>query len=686
MTKTPPKDDAIWSRPASVLSRSRRRKRKSKKGPQSSPFQILFPEVHAWIKRGAPVRIVAVYFAVTLATLVVYAPLLWHEVVNLSGREFVRGNLHFTSGLTFANILWAFRSGYSGVWQPLTWLSYMRDFQFAGAGAAAMHLDNSLLHTANAVLLLFTLRWLTGSRWRSAFVAAIFALHPLNVEAVSLIADRNNLIGTLFFLLTILAYGQFLERGGRRRYVFMLLLFVLGLMASPAIVILPFLLLLIDYWPLERLASFAELRHLFVEKIPLFALSAGSGLVTFLVHKRSVDSSVFDTVSRNVRLDNSVLSCGRYLRRIFWPNDLVALYPYRQSFEPRTILAVGIVLVFVTIGVIWLRRRKPYLVTGWLWFLGTLLPVIGLVQIGASAMADRYAYLPAIGIMIGVTWALADLFASLRLPGVVVASAVTTIICVCLLKSVFQLGYWKDTTTLLQHSIRIDPENYLALERLGDELVRRSQLDKALVCFNQALRLRPNRPFTRAESATILYSLGRTSEAAAQYQEALRMILPLRHRMTRSDRSRAASVMNDLAWIRATAADPQLRDPGASLQLANASIELSGDDTKAAQYGTLAAAQAENGQFKTAAATARRGLLLAQARGKRSLAEAIRQCLIRYESRRPVRQFSKRAVDRQNAVSQSGHLELDGSVSPIWSEQDDRSPPRGASHSKGWNR
>ena len=615
------------------------RKRPGERQRRENPLIALFPEFHSWLREGAQVPLLWIYVALALLTLLLYLPSAWHDFIALADYEYVRDNSHVASGLTWGNFLWAFRTGHTGMWQPLTWLSHMRDCQIFGVSPAAQHINNVLLHTCNVLLLFFALVWFTGDRWCSAFVAALFAVHPLNVESVAWIAARNDLLGTLFFLLTLMAYGQYLERRGTGPYLLLLLIFALGLMTSPILVTLPFVLLLLDYWPLGYFEIGLGLRRILYEKVPLFALSALFCVITFLVHKRNDALSIFDSVSFSRRLANVPLSYARYLGKIFWPANLAIPYRYDQTVTAATLWGAIILLILVTAGALYFGRRKRYLVTSWFWFLGTLVPMMGLVQIGAQSMADRYAYIPSIGLLIGIAWGCADLFSLRPISQRIIAGLTAALILACIIKTSFQLTFWNDTERLMQHSIRVDPNNYLAFEALGDEFQRQKRTNEKMASFESALQIAPERAFTRTKVAITLSLSQHPAEAAAQYEIALRSILPLVQRMGTADRSKASDVANNLAWIRATALDPKLRDGAQALQLAKRSIEWSGGAGDAVQLDTLAAAQAQAGQFDAAAATARRALDLARASQPPQLASEIQRHIALYEMGQPYIEF-----------------------------------------------
>lgn len=647
--------------------------RRNWKEPQPGPLTVLFPEVHAWFRSGAPIRTLWIYIGLAFFILVFYAPVLGHDFISLADYDYVRDNPHVATGLSLGNVFWAFRTGHTGIWQPLTWLSHMRDCQIFGLSPGWQHFNNVLLHALNALLLFFVFSWFTGERWRTAFVVALFAFHPLNVESVAWIAARKNLLATSFLLLGLLAYGYFLEQPGRHRQILLISIFTLGLMTSPIIVTFPFLLLLIDYWPLGRVQLGWKLRELLVEKIPLFAISVIASVVTLLVSKKAGDLSIFDAVPFPSRLANALLSCVRYLGRIFWPANLFLPYRYDQSYSALSLWIVGIALSAIT-GVVICFRRKPYLATGWFWYLGTLVPVLGLIQIGPESMADRYTYIASIGIFLGLTWACADLFSRWPVSQRALAWVGAALIIMCVVKTSFQLRSWENTETLLKHSLKLDPRNYLALEKLGDEFLRQKRFDEAFSCFEGVLPLAPNHPYARATLASILYSRGRGVEASENYEKALGIISPSLDRLRLSDRNKVAVVMNNFAWLRATMPDSKLRNAEESLRLAKQSVALTSPPS-AVQLGTLAAAQAENGQSTTAVATARQALNLAQAQQQSDLAAMIQKSITAYEGGRSIRQLPRSAETAKNTPSASESSDIDLLSLPLWISQTQGAKP-----------
>jgi hypothetical protein len=336
----------------------------------------------------------------------------------------------------------------------------MTDCQIFGVNPGPPHLVNALLHSANALLLFLMLLRMTGFLWRSLVVAALFAFHPLHVESVAWVAERKDVLSTFFWFLTILAYQSYVKQTSLRRYALVALFFTLGLMAKPMLVTLPCVLLLLDYWPLKRLHSLAGLWRLFWEKLPLFALSTASCFITFYVQKTGGAVVALEYLPLLPRLENALLSCCRYLAKTFWPDQLAIPIPYGNVYSvPIAVFMAGIVLVILTIAIIRLGNRHKYLQVGWFWYLGTLAPVIGIVQVGTQGAADRYTYIPSVGIFLLVTWGLAEVFLRWHVARSLITALAVTVLSLCAVLTSYQLGFWRNSVTLFQHSLMINPEN-----------------------------------------------------------------------------------------------------------------------------------------------------------------------------------------------------------------------------------
>jgi tetratricopeptide (TPR) repeat protein len=473
--------------------------------------------------------------ALAAITFVVFGQTLGHEFVNFDDNHYVYDNPMVARGLTFKGIVWAFTSIQADNWHPLTWLSHMLDCQLYGLHPGGHHLTNVLLHTATVITLFLVLRQMTGALWRSAFVAAVFAIHPLRVESVAWVAERKDVLSGLFFMLTIAAYVCYVRHPRVWwRYGSVLLLFALGLMCKPMLVTLPLVLLVLDYWPLRR----AELPgKLAMEKLPLLALSIGACVATFLAQAGAMRS--MDLFSLPFRLGNALLACSVYLGQMVFPAGLSVFYPYRRDGLPTgEMVLAGMLLVGFSAVAWWQRRRQPWLLSGWLWYLLMLLPVVGIIQVGAQSHADRYTYLPQIGICLAVTWFVGSVTVPVALAGVtpgsprakkvfgetlalpIIAVAILAILMVSASK---QAAYWRNNERLWAHALACTTGNEVAHYYLANELLRKGQTEEAINHFQSALRIRPDYAMAHNNLGNAFFREGRTDEAISQFQAALEL-------------------------------------------------------------------------------------------------------------------------------------------------------------------
>ncbi|MCS6851435.1 MAG: tetratricopeptide repeat protein [Gemmataceae bacterium] len=431
-------------------------------------------------------QLLLVGLGLALATVATFAPCLGADFLEYDDPDYVTANPHVCSGLSLDNVRWALTATDAGNWHPLTWLSLQVDAQIFGLRPWGFHLTNVLLHAANTVLLVVVLRRLTGCLGRSAMVAALFAWHPLRVESVAWVAERKDVLSGFFALLTILAYGWYVERPHARRLALVGGMFALGLMAKPMLVTLPGLLLLLDVWPLERLSR-APLRGLVVEKIPLFLLVVGACALTLHAQRQGGAVKPLDSWPIGQRLANAAVAYVAYLGKAVWPVHLAVLYPHpRDRLGMGEVWGATLLLLALTAAALTLVRR-PYLLVGWLWYLGTLVPVIGLVQVGEQAYADRYTYLPLIGVFLAGVWAVADGVTGVT-PRAVLAGAILT---ACGLLTFRQATYWRDTVTLWEHTVAVTECNPVAHRNLGLAYLRRGRWDDAEGQLQAALALDP---------------------------------------------------------------------------------------------------------------------------------------------------------------------------------------------------
>ena len=483
-----------------------------------------------------------------LATLALYNPVVHNGFTNLDDDFYVTHNPHVIAGLTWSTVKWAFTSYDAANWHPLTWLSHALDCQLFGLNPVGHHYVTVLLHATNAVLLFLLLEGATGLTWSSLMVAALFALHPVNVESVAWVAERKNVLSMLFFLLAMHAYGWYVRRGGVKRYVVVAGLFALGLMAKPEIITLPFVLLLWDYWPLHRMgggsvlsSQFADLREkpaenapatgalvprsfsfLLLEKIPLLLLAAGSAVITVLA-QRSGDAlrTLNGEFSIRARIGNVVVSYVRYLGKAFWPQRLAALYPHPGNALPTwEILASAALLLFLSAFVLRWRNRR-YLLVGWFWLLGTLVPVVGIIQVGVQAMADRYAYLSYIGLFVGVVWGIAEIARMRRIPAAWLAVPAVLVLATLGAVSRRQISYWHDSETLWRHALNVTKDNYRAHDGLARALAKEGRSEDAIAEFKAAQDLREYNASAVLDLGVYEQLHGHIREALEQYKRSV---------------------------------------------------------------------------------------------------------------------------------------------------------------------
>ena len=467
-----------------------------------------------------------------VATLAVYYPVKHFSFLNYDDDLYVTENVHVQSGLDWDTVQWAFTTRAAYNWHPLTWLSHALDFQLFGLNPAGPHVVNLLLHTLNVLLLFWVLLRATGFAGRSAIVAALFALHPINVQSVAWVAERKNLLSMLFFLLALGAYRWYAEcvrQGSRRnigRYLVVAMLFALGLMAKPQVITLPLVLLLWDYWPLERISSPAgvaaspparTLSWLVMEKLPLFALSAASGVITLLVHR----GGSLRWLPLSMRIANAIESYTRYVKLAFWPSGLAAFYPHPET--PLTAWEVLAAFLFLSVAT-WLvigERRHRYLLVGWLWFVITLLPMIGILQVGAQGMADRYAYLPFIGLFLMIVWGVADWAARRHVPAKWLAAAGIAVLIALSVVTHRQLDYWHDSVALWTRNLEVTRGNYLAEVNLGAALVQRGEVSEAMQHFRAATVIDPMDPIANMYIGRYAQTQNNLPEAIEAYQKVI---------------------------------------------------------------------------------------------------------------------------------------------------------------------
>ncbi len=461
------------------------------------------------------------------AVWVVFGQTLQHGFINFDDDVYVYENAQVSQGLSLGGIVSAFGHSVNFNWHPLTMLSYMLDYQLHGLEAGGYHLTNVLLHGAAAIVLFLVLRRMTGFLWRSAFVAAVFAIHPLRVESVAWVAERKDVLSGLFFMLTLGTYVWYV-RDPRRwfRYVAVVFFFALGLMSKPMLVTLPFVLLLLDYWPLNRFTTTVNgpklssvTSRLILEKIPLLALSAAGCLVTLATQEK-----IIAPLPLSLRVSNAGVACATYLRQMVYPGDLAAYYPFKEEGLPLWEVALSLLLLVLisALALRW-RRTRPWLLVGWLWYLIMLVPVIGLVPSGVRAHADRYTYLPQIGLYLIIAWAATGLVAGWRYRRVVLGGCSTVILTALICCARTQASYWRNSETLWIHALACTSDNVIAYNNLGNALFQKGNVDEALVHYQKALEINPDYAEAHVNLGNALLQKGNVDEAIVHYQKALQI-------------------------------------------------------------------------------------------------------------------------------------------------------------------
>lgn len=639
-------------------------------------------------------RLILASAAIALLVAAVYWPITRYGFINYDDPDYVSDNRIIERGLTGDGLKWAFGRlhGERTYWHPLTWVSHMLDCQIFGVNPGAHHAINLVFHIINSMLVLLAFHQMTGAFWRSAIVAAIFALHPLQVQSVAWITERKNLLSTVFWLLATMSYVKYARSKNLACYAGSLALFALGLMSKPAVVTLPFVLLLLDFWPLDRIQPrerFRQLGKLALEKAPFFILSAASSWMTFAAHERIGMRQEIHGLSLLYRLQNAVVSYARYLKKIFLPNDLAIVYPHPGIWPAERVIAAAVLLAIITLIVVLQWKRRRYLATGWFWFLGVLVPAIGIIQVGYQAMADRFAYVATIGVLIMLAWTAAEILNAISAKRAVAATLIGATLVYLIIGTVSEVRHWKDSETLFTRALEVTSRNYVAHHNLAFALLEKGKKTEAETHAHKALAIYPKRPepylllglineaqgnqlsaisnFTRSLEfnpndslarkglAMALLKNGQAAEAKLQFLklsdkrsdpavhaylgqiftaeknhgaalEQYRQALPLAPRW--------ADLLNNLAWLLATSPDAQVRNGGEAVRFAEQACELTTNNVPMF-IGTLAAAYAEAGRFPDAIATAQRAQKLAAEKNLPDLAQRNAELLKLYEAQTP---------------------------------------------------
>jgi len=572
-----------------------------------------------------------IWFCLTLAllTLAVFGRTLGNDFFNLDDPFYITENSTVTNGLTLHGISHAFTHGSPANWDPLTTISHMADWQLYGPRPFGHHLTNLLLHTVTVVFLFVLLRQMTGAIWPSAFAAALFAIHPLRVESVAWVTERKDVLSGFFFVLTLGAYTRYVRRQGKWPYLLLLIFFSLGLLSKAMLVTLPLVLLLLDYWPLNRRTT--PFKFLLIEKIPLLALSLLSAVVGFVAQGGAVQS--LESVPLQYRLGNAALSCSIYLRQLFWPANLAPYYPF-----PHQLPAFGIVLSLGLLAALTLfsflrKSTRPYLLVGWLWYLIMLSPVIGLLQLGGQSHADRYTYLPQIGLAIALSWWLASWNSVWVRHRLALATTAAAIIAALSAATIVQSGYWHDSITLWQRTLACTSSNSLAEYNYGMALIKEKRLPEGRAHLEQAIQIRPNYLDAINNLGSVCFEIGDFDQAVLHYQQAL--ALQPGDAMARQNLLAAQSQLARQAWSLATHPDASHRDGPRSLNLARQLVQSDGGHNPGSLL-ILAAACAETGQFPQANALIDQARQLATAPNP-TVKKLLDDCAKAFQSAQPYR-------------------------------------------------
>ena len=682
-----------------------------------------------------------IYIGLAAGTFAAYEPIRKNTFVNYDDHAYITKNANVTGGITLHSVVWSFTKYYAGNWHPLTWLSHILDCQLFGLNPIGHHLVSLLLHIVNALLIFWIFNSVTGAIWPSAFVAAVFAMHPLQVESVAWAAERKTVLSGLFWFLTIAVYIWYTKRPGIGRYLLLFGMYALCIMTKPIVVTLPLVLLLLDYWPLGRVKwewhtgrvpknkglQEVSVWRLITEKIPLFAMSAALSVITFVIQQHSGAVAAMRTIPLDFRFANMFISYIRYIGKIIWPSQLAAFYPYpRANLSDANVAVCMLIFILISLFSIYLGRRRKYIVMGWLWYVGTLVPMIGLVQVGMQSMADRYMYVSILGPLFIAVWTVRDFVFNRPRWKVAVSLLAVVVLFSSVIVTRTQVRYWQNTITLFEHALkvtknndlaekgyggglfeagrfdeaavhlnnalRIQPGYFAAGNDLGKVYIKQGKLDEAVACFNEllkrkkdsaelyynlglaltlqnkyeeavkcfagALELDAKYPDAHNRMGTALLATGKNVEAIKYLTEALRissndagLYEKLGNAYAQSGRYEqaiqnwtktaelkpdSANVLNNLAWLLATANNTFVQDANKAIELAHHACELT-DYNEPSYMDTLAVAYAAAGRFKDAVMTAQQAVDTAKSSGQEKLAGEIQSRLELYQAGRPYR-------------------------------------------------
>jgi len=620
------------------------------------------------------------------AILAAYWQISRHDFISYDDSAYVTKNRLVQRGLTWEGIKWSFdflkKDG--TYWHPFTWVSHMLDRELYGLNPQGHHWTNLILHMANSLLLFWMLNQMTGALWRSGVVAALFALHPLNVESVAWVAERKNVLSTFFWMLTLLTYAYYCRRPGFFKYMLTLLVFTLGLLAKPMLVTLPCVLLLLDYWPFGRIQFAPEtadkdkktnrflsgdmvptIFRLLLEKIPFLILSIVSVYLSSVSLQNQRIFVSMDSVPMKLRIANALLSYMSYIGKMIWPKNLAIFYPFPTTMPPMwQIAGSGLLLACLSVFVILLLKRVPYLTVGWLWYVGTLVPAIGLVQAGGwPAMADRWTYVPLVGLFIIIAWGVSDITARWRNRKIILVLFSGILFTVLIICTRFQVAHWQNSLTLFSHTVRVTDNNWLAHTRLGHALDEQGKPDEAIIQYNKALQINPGHVTARINLGIALARKGNTKEAVHHYNEALRTNpndagiynnlgvisynqgktgAAIKHyRKALRINPKMKPALYNLSRIHATHENERYRDGVEAVRLAKRLCQLT-DYKNPLFLDVLAAAYAESGKFEAAVSTIQTAYQLALAYHLEELAAGSKIRLEMYRKGHPFRQIPHR--------------------------------------------
>ncbi|HME88990.1 MAG TPA: hypothetical protein VKE30_07265 [Chthoniobacterales bacterium] len=576
--------------------------------------------------------IIAVCIFLTAIIWIVFGQTLGHDFINFDDDRYVYENSHVSAGLTLDGLKWLLTHSHASLWHPLTTLSHMGDCQIYGLKPAGHHFTNVILHNIGTVLLFLVFSQMTSNVWRSAFVAAIFAVHPMRVESVAWIAERKDMLSGVFFTLTLAAYLRYVRAPNVSRYVTMSILLACGLMSKATFVTVPFVLLLLDYWPLGRTKDFRDWRRLVIEKIPLFLLSAGASIATVLA--QTVTMASLGQLPLLPRFKNAAVSLIAYPWQMFCPIDLAVFYPHpHDRLNIWIVLTATLLVVAVTLLAILSRKKCPYIFVGWFWYLFLIAPVLGIFQAGLQARADRFTYLPHIGITMLITWACADLIQHRRNRQVILASMAAFAIVASIILASRQTTYWRDSVSLWEHALAVTPDNQTAHQNLAAALWTRGRLDESqkqarAAAIAHARTILADYPFdlpTHNDLGVFLVQNGDVRNGIEQWETSLQID------------PNDGNALNNLAWVLATYPNGAVRNGRRAVDSAEKAASLPSGNTPIV-LRTLAAAYAESGDFARAAETAQRAIDLATAQNNISLLETVRHELELYRAGMPYRE------------------------------------------------